>query len=97
MSYQSLVLAARPELQKMLDGLNPDDRSTEDLIRILKGLDYELSKAQRVNIERLSAEPNQDGWGRDLIGVDLGVNPKGNLVFYADHLAKLAEAIGAKE
>ena len=97
MSYQSLVLAARPELQKMLDGLSQLDRATEDLTRILRGLDYELSKAQMVNIERLSIEPNQDGWGRDLPGVCLCGNPNGNLVFYADHLRLLAIALGDKE
>lgn len=92
MSYQSLILAARPELQRILGTLDPDDRNTQDLMRVLQGIDYELSKAARVSIERLSVEPNQDGWGRDRPGVCLCSNPNGNLVFYADHLVTLAAA-----
>ena len=94
MTYQSLVLAARPELQKMLDDLDSADHHTQDLVRILKGVDYELSKAQRISIARMSVEQNQDGWGRDFPGVGLFGNSDGNLVFYADHLVLLANALG---
>ena len=97
MSYQSAFLNARPELQKMLDGLDPADCKTEGLICILKGLDYELLKASQIApIDRFNIEQNQDGWGRDRPGLGLCLTPEGSLVRYTDHLAKLAVAIGAQ-
>lgn len=97
MSYQSTFLNARPELQKMLLGLDQEDPKVQDLIRLLRGIDYEIAQAARVFIPRLSVEPNQDGWGRDLPGVGLGSSSDGYLVRYTDHLNALAIALAEKQ
>lgn len=94
MSYQSAFLNARPELQKMLLSLDQEEPNAQELVRLLRGIDYEISKASRVFISRYSVEPNQDGWGRDLGGVGLaGNNHAGNLVLYTDHVNALAIAL----
>jgi hypothetical protein len=98
MSYQSAFLNARPELQKMLLGLNQEDPNVQELIRVLRGIDYEIAQAARAFIRRYSVEPNQDGWGRDRPGVGLcGNDYAGNLVLYTDHLNALAIALAEKQ
>jgi hypothetical protein len=97
-SYQSAFLNARPELQKMLLGLDQADPNVQTLLRVLRGIDYEISKASMAFIPRFSVEQNQDGWGRDVPGMGLcGNDHSGNLVRYTDHLNALAIALAEKQ
>ncbi|MNR42710.1 hypothetical protein D3C85_1612510 [compost metagenome] len=92
MSYQSAFLNARPELQKMLLGLNQEDPNVQELIRILRGVDYELSQAARVFIDRFEWHVEPGGHGLKP-GSGLCRTDKGSLVRYTDHLNALAIAI----
>lgn len=98
MSYQSAFLKARPELQKMLLELNQQDPNVQELIRVLRGIDYEISIAARIFIPRFCIRPIEDGWGRDRPGVGLcGNDAAGDLVRYSDHINALAIALSEKQ
>lgn len=98
MSYQSAFLNARPELQKILLGLDQKDPVVQDIIRLLRGIDYEIAQAARVFIPRFNVAKSQDGWGRDRQGLGLCSNDHGgSLVMYADHLNALAIALAGEQ
>jgi hypothetical protein len=92
MSYQSAFLNARPELQKMLLGLDQTDPNVQELIRVLRGIDYEISRASRVFIDRFEWHVEPGGHGLKA-GAGLSRTDQGTLVRYTDHLNVLAIAL----
>lgn len=96
MSYQSAFLNARPELQKMLLGLDQTDPNVQELLRVLRGIDYELSKAARVFIDRFEWHVEPGGSGLKA-GAGLCLTNQGSLVRYSDHLNALAIALEEKQ